>query len=91
MRYFILFAIISLKSFGQQSNKNESWWNENYTSTTTIAINGNYDSRFGNESESKIQKGLAVELTTLHGIFLFEYISLSPDFRTGTPKLKIEQ
>lgn len=77
MKYFILVAIISLKSFAQQSDGDESWWNENYTSTTTIGINGNYDSRFGNESESKIQKGLAVEMTTLHGIFLFDYVSLS--------------
>src|SRR5690554_6116146 len=77
MRLFLCIVFISLQSFAQQSDGNESWWNENYTSTTTISINGNYDSRFGNESESRIQKGLAVEVTTLHGIFLFDYLSVS--------------
>lgn len=75
MKIFIFF-FISLSVFSQPS-KSENWWAENYTSVTTIGINGNYDSRFGNEGESKIQKGLAIEMTTLHGIFLFDYISLS--------------
>jgi len=77
MRLVLCIVFISLQSFAQQSKGNESWWTENYTSTTTISINGNYDSRFGNESESRIQKGLAFEVTTLHGIFLFDYLSVS--------------
>lgn len=77
MKIFAVIFIISLTSFSQQSKDDESWLAENYVSINTICINGNYDSRFGNEGEDKIQKGLAVEMTTLHGIFLFDYLSLS--------------
>ncbi|AFL80511.1 hypothetical protein Aeqsu_1010 [Aequorivita sublithincola DSM 14238] len=76
MRFFIFF-LLSFSSFSQTSRDNDSWWSDNYNSVTTMGINGNYDSRFGNDSEDKIQKGVAVEMTTLHGIFLFDYLSLS--------------
>ncbi|OAB79578.1 hypothetical protein ULVI_02160 [Cochleicola gelatinilyticus] len=68
--------VISFSAFSQDSERS-NFFKENYTSTTTLGIVGNYDGRFSNEGESKIQKGLAVEVNTLHGLFFFNYVSVS--------------
>lgn len=66
-----------LPSFSQESEKKKfSIW-EYTNSNTTFNINSNHDGRFSNEGESRIQKGLSLEINSIYGIFLFQYVSIS--------------
>lgn len=77
MKFFSILFFTCLTSFSQEFEDKQSWLEENYATITAIEITGNYDSRFGNEAETNTQKGLAIGINSLHGVFLFEYISLS--------------
>lgn len=75
IKILVLLIFFGQISYAQDGDKTSLW---NYTlSNTSLHVNSNYDSRFSNEGESSVQKGLSFEINSLYGVFLLKYISLS--------------